>query len=117
MTIGLVFPETALFHIKAGQSQGFMVGEDLPVQARFYFLPSPSNLGRASARSALRGTHFISVRIEIRRNLWTPLLRRADGGARTSAAPLLTGRTIARGVQRWSVNHGWMPGCESYCQM
>ena len=39
MTIGLVFPETVLFYIGEGQSQGFMVGKDLPVEARSHFLP------------------------------------------------------------------------------
>lgn len=65
-----------------------MAGENPPVQARSHrLLPHPSNLGRTSASSALRGTRVITVCIEIRRNLWTPRLHRADDGSQTSSAP------------------------------
>lgn len=86
-------------------------------QGPIFYPRAPSNLSRASPRSALRGTHFIGARIEIRRDLWARLQRRADDGARTSSAPLLTGRAITPGVPPRLVSHSWMPGRESYCQM
>lgn len=40
MIIGLVDPEIVFFHVTERHSQRFMVGKDLPIQAKSRLLPS-----------------------------------------------------------------------------
>lgn len=75
----LFFPKWFCFTSKRDRARGLWQERTyLSKQGPIFYPHAPSNVGHASACSALRGTHFINAYIEIRRNLWIAL---------TSSAP------------------------------
>lgn len=118
MTITLVLPEAAFFFFFTSERYrasglGFVVPKDLPVLSKVTF-SAPTPCVTQVVHLCSYGTNLINVYIEIRRNWWTP------GQQLMVQSPSLPHRWLlsdACTVRSWLVNHCWVPGQESYCQM